>query len=145
MKITLFADGATRGNPGPSSAGVLLLNEKGEELGEISKFLGTATNNQAEYAAVVFGLEKALKLKATEVEIFLDSKLIVEQVSGRWKIKEVQLKKAVEKVHALLQKFSDWKIQHVPREKNSKADALANRVLDLRGFKKKPAPFRRWQ
>lgn len=141
MKITLFADGATRGNPGVSSAGALLLDTQGNKLAGISKFLGEATNNQAEYAAVIFGLKKALELKATEIEIFLDSKLVVEQVSGRWKIKEVHLKQAVEKVHALLQKFSNWKIQHVPREKNSKADDLANQALDSRGFKKKPAPF----
>ena len=93
MKFTLFSDGAARGNPGPAAAGAILRNLKKEEVAAISKFLGKATNNQAEYAAVILGLEKALEFNSTEIEIFLDSKLVVEQLAGRWKIKDLKLKK----------------------------------------------------
>jgi len=134
MKMILFADGGARGNPGPAAAGVVLKNSKNETLATISNFLGTATNNQAEYAGVILGVKKALELSATELDIYLDSKLIVEQVSGRWKIKDLELKKLAEKVHAGLEQLGKWQIHHIPREKNREADLLANQALDKRGF-----------
>ncbi len=112
-------------------------NSAGEEITTISHFLGEATNNQAEYIALIFGLKKALELSAIEIEIRLDSKLVVEQVSGRWKIKDLELKKLAEKVHVLLAQFQKWGIRHIPRAQNSRADALANAALDTRGFHKK--------
>ena len=141
MKITLFSDGGARGNPGPAAAGAILRSSTGEELATISKFLGTATNNQAEYTAMILGIEKALELSATEVQIFLDSKLVVEQISGRWKIKDLGLRKLAENAHTFLAKFKKWEISHVPREKNREADALANRALDSRGFSKSSFSF----
>ncbi len=142
MKFTLFSDGAARGNPGPAAAGAILRNLKKEEVAAISKFLGKATNNQAEYAAVILGLEKALEFNSTEIEIFLDSKLVVEQLAGRWKIKDLKLKKLAEKAHTLLAKFQKWEIAHIPRAQNKKADSLANQALDACGFKKQPVFWR---
>ena len=136
MQLTLYADGGTRGNPGPSAAGAVLKDSSGKVIARISKFLGTATNNQAEYAALIFGCEKACELGATELSIFLDSELVVEQISGRWKIKVPHLKKAAEKAHALLAGFKKWEIKHIPREKNFEADKLVNDVLDKKGYKK---------
>jgi len=140
MRLIIFSDGASRGNPGPAAAGAVLQNEAEEIVGTVSRFLGSATNNQAEYAALILALKKAHELRATELMIFLDSKLIVEQISGRWKIKDLQLKKAAEKVHTLLKEFNSWQIQHVFREKNKKADMLANQALNARGFKKSAFP-----
>ena len=111
-------------------------------MATISKFLGKATNNQAEYAAVILGLKKALEFNSTEIQIFLDSKLVVEQISGRWKIKDWQLKKLAEKARALLAKFQKWEITHIPRAQNKKADSLANQVLNAHGFKKQPVFWR---
>ncbi|MFH1546079.1 MAG: ribonuclease HI family protein [Patescibacteria group bacterium] len=136
MKLTLFSDGAARGNPGPAAAGAIIQNLKKEEVAVISQFLGKATNNQAEYAAVILGLKKALEFSPTEIQIFLDSKLVVEQLAGRWKIKDLELKKLAEKAHALLAQFQKWEIAHIPRAQNKKADSLANQVLDSHGFKK---------
>jgi probable phosphoglycerate mutase len=140
-ELILYADGGSRGNPGPAAAGAVLQDGAGQVVARVSQFFARATNNQAEYAAVILGVAKALELGASELKIFLDSKLIVEQVSGRWKVKDLEIKKAVEKLHALLQKLERWEIQHVPREKNQAADALVNAELDARGFKKKPG---RW-
>ncbi len=142
MKLTLFSDGAARGNPGPAAAGAIIQNLKKEKVAAISKFLGKATNNQAEYAAVILGLKKALEFNPTEVEIFLDSKLVVEQLAGRWKIKDLKLKELAEKTHALLVKFQRWEIAHIPRAQNKKADSLANQILDTYGFKKQPVFWR---
>jgi ribonuclease HI len=136
MKMILFSDGGARGNPGPASAGAILKNSKNETLAKISKFLGEATNNQAEYTAMILGIKKALDLGATELQIFLDSKLVVEQISGNWKIKDLDLRKLAEKAHVGLEKLKSWQISHIAREKNHEADALANQALDARGYKK---------
>jgi probable phosphoglycerate mutase len=137
MKLILYADGGSRGNPGPAAAGAVLLNEQGEIIARLKSDLGPATNNQAEYAAVIIGLTRALGLSAVEVQVFLDSKLIVEQLSGRWKIKDLKIKKLAERAHTLLAQFQSWKFQHIPREKNSAADALVNEILDAKCGPKK--------
>lgn len=136
MRLKLFADGGSRGNPGPAACGVVLYDATGKVVAEVAEFLGEFTNNQAEYAGVLLGIRKALALGATEVSIHLDSKLVVEQVSGRWKIKDLKIRKVVEKIHAELAKLNKWEISHIPREKNAAADALVNQVLDARGFRK---------
>lgn len=135
-KLKIFCDGGARGNPGPAAAGAVIQNSAGATLATVAKFLGTATNNQAEYAAVILGIQKALEFKPDELEIFLDSKLAVEQISGRWKIKDLELKKLVEKAHVGLAKIPKWKIDHIVRAKNKTADQLVNQVLDSRGFRK---------
>jgi len=136
MKLTLFADGGSRGNPGPAAAGAVLLDADGQVIAEVQRYLGTATNNEAEYAAVIFGLERAVELGCTEIAIRLDSKLIVEQLSGRWKIKDIKMRRAAEKAHVYLVQIAHWELQHVRREANTAADALVNAELDGRGFRK---------
>lgn len=144
MKLNLYADGGARGNPGPAAIGAVLKNKEGQIVGEVSRFIDKATNNQAEYAAVIFGSEKALELGVSDLKIFLDSKLVVEQICGRWKIKDLRLKKAAEKVHAILGKIDKWEIAHISREKNHEADKLVNQVLDSRGFKKSNFKLPAW-
>jgi ribonuclease HI len=131
MKLILFADGGSRGNPGPSAAGAVLFDTKRKKIAEIKKFLGHATSNQAEYSAALLGIKKAQMLGATEIEIFLDSKLVVEQLAGNWKIKDLHLKKIAEKIQTQLAQFENWKIKHVPRTQNREADRLVNEALNL--------------
>ncbi|MFH0776639.1 MAG: ribonuclease HI family protein [Patescibacteria group bacterium] len=136
MKLSLFCDGGARGNPGPAAAGAVIFDVQKNKLAAVAKFLGNATNNQAEYAAVILGLQKVLEFQPTELEILLDSKLLVEQIAGRWKIKDLELRKLAEKVHVGLAQISKWQISHIPRAKNHLADQLVNQTLDQRGFRK---------
>lgn len=146
MRLKLFADGGSRGNPGPAACGAVLYDSADKIVAEVAEFLGDLTNNQAEYAGVLFGIRKALTLGATEISIHLDSKLVVEQVSGRWKIKDLKLRKVVGKIYAELAQLSKWEISHIPRAKNAAADALVNQVLDSRGYRKSTfqQPFSRF-
>ena len=136
-KIIIYADGGSRGNPGPSGAGSIILNEKGKVLAEVSKFLGHSTNNIAEYTAILEGLKTAKKkvgakaLKDTPVEIRMDSELVIRQLLGRYKVKHPNLKPLFAEVTALISKsFPHIMYTHVPREKNKLADALANAAMD---------------
>jgi len=130
MKLTINTDGGSRGNPGPSGIGAVLVDQKGGILKEISEYIGEGTNNQAEYTALVRALEEAKKLKADEVSIFMDSELIVKQIKQEYKVKNKDLGVLFVKVRNLLQKFAKWDIKHVRREKNKKADELVNKALD---------------
>ena len=132
------ADGAARGNPGPASAGAVLIDAARADAREpdappisvIARPLGVRTNNVAEYAAVVLALRRAHRLGAVEVRLILDSKLVVEQLSGRWKVRDAGLRGFVEEARELLAGFETWSIEHQPREANRAADALANLALD---------------
>ena len=131
-KLIVYTDGGARGNPGPAGAGIVVL-EGAKKLFDYKKYLGERqTNNWAEYEAVALALEQ-LKVKGfagREIEIRMDSKLVVEQISGNWKIKEPSLKPQVAKVRALLADFPSYKFVYVPREQNADADALVNEALD---------------
>lgn len=132
MSIVIYTDGGARGNPGPAGAGVVIL-KAGEVLAEVKKYLGPVqTNNWAEYEAVVIALEKAkdLGLGGSDIEFRLDSKLVVEQLMGNWKIKEPSLKPQVAKVKALLADFGRVTFGYVPRAENKEADRLVNEALD---------------
>lgn len=129
-KVIIYTDGACRGNPGPAGIGALILDDAGECLAEISEFLGNATNNIAEYIALIKALEKALSLQAKEVEIFTDSQLLVKQVLGEYKVKNEGLKPLYLQVKMLEKQFKRFSINHVPREKNKLADKLANKGID---------------
>lgn len=130
MKVYIYTDGGSRGNPGPSATGVVIKNEKGAVLSAYGESLGRQTNNFAEYSAVISGLRKSIKLGATEIELISDSKLIVEQLNKRWKIKEPTIQKLFIEAWNELQKFKKYKIIHVRREKNKEADAEVNKMLD---------------
>ena len=129
-RAVLYADGAARGNPGPAGAGAALLDEQGRVVGEAMRFLAHATNNVAEYTALIIGLEEAQRHDVQDLDIRMDSKLVVEQMNGKWKIKHPNLKPLAQQASALLESFPTRQIRHVPREQNSIADALANRAID---------------
>ena len=131
-------DGAARGNPGPASAGAALFDLARPDARDpwaspdasISDYLGTQTNNVAEYTGVVRALELARDLGATEVHLLLDSKLIVEQLAGRWRVKDAKLIPLWASARGTLGGFRRWSATHVPRAQNSVADALANEAID---------------
>ncbi len=130
--IVIYTDGGARGNPGPAGAGFVIIKDD-VVLYEGKQFLGEKqTNNWAEYEAVALALAEAKKqgLTGSAIEIRMDSKLVVEQVSGNWKIKEPTLKPQVAKVHALLKDFPGSHFTYVPRAENAEADRLVNEALD---------------
>jgi len=132
LSAEIFCDGASRGNPGPASAGAVLLGEGGKVLAEISERLGIATNNEAEYAALILALRKARELGLKEVAVKADSQLVIRQLTGQYKVKHPEMKKRHAEAMALLKGFSGWSAVHVPREENTVADSLANAALDAR-------------
>jgi len=137
--LRLYTDGAARGNPGPAALGVVIEDDQGMRLRGLHRFLGKATNNEAEYEALIEGLKAVSEWKPDRLEIFLDSKLVVEQVNGRWKVKEARLQSLQTKARELLAAFPEVEIKHVERERNKGADALANMALDEH-VKKPKAP-----
>lgn len=128
--LRLYTDGAARGNPGPAGLGVVIEDDQGMRLAGRCRYIGIATNNKAEYLALIEGLRAASEWKPDRLEVFLDSQLVVEQVNGRWKIKHADLQPLAREVQGLLKAFPSVTVSHVPREKNKGADALANRAID---------------
>ena len=129
MKYQLFCDGASRSNPGDASIGVSILLD-GKEVYTISKKIGIATNNEAEYQALIDGLNYCVDNSIKVIEVFLDSNLVVEQVNKNFKVKAGNLKVLNSKVDDLIQEFNFIEINHVYREENKRADQLANMALD---------------
>ena len=138
LKLIVRTDGAARGNPGPASSGAVLIEAAGPSsrrpdappIASISEYLGVQTNNVAEYTAVVRALALALELGAREVEMLLDSKLIVEQLHGRWRVKDAKLIPLHAEAKARLGRLARWTATHVPRAQNKQADALCNEAID---------------
>lgn len=128
--LRLFTDGASRGNPGLSGAGFLIQNEKGAVLFEGRKFLGTMTNNMAEWNALLLGLERARKFGSEHIECFLDSELVVKQMKGEYRVKHPDLQPLHQKVSAVASHFNKVTWTHVPREQNTEADRLSNEAID---------------
>ena len=128
--LRVYSDGAARGNPGPAGAGAVLAKEDGTLVAKVGKFLGTATNNVAEYSALLVGLETALRLGANEVEVVADSELLVRQLTGQYKVKNAGLKPLFAQAQGLLGRFRKWTARHVPREQNKLADEMSNRAID---------------
>jgi len=126
----LYTDGGARGNPGPAAAGVVLKNSSGKIIKELGLYLGETTNNQAEYKALVLGLRTAIEQGVTKISCFLDSELVVRQLNGEYKVKNVGLKPLKTEVNALEKSFQEVTYHHVKRDKNKKADHLVNQVLD---------------
>ncbi len=135
--LRLYTDGASRGNPGPAALGVVIEDDQGIRLRTFHRYIGTATNNIAEYQALIDGLKAAAEWKPDRLEIFLDSKLVVEQVNGNYRVKNPELRKLISRVMELKAQFPEVSIKHVERERNRGADTLANMALD--DHVKKPA------
>ncbi|MDQ6605191.1 MAG: ribonuclease HI family protein [Actinomycetota bacterium] len=129
-KLVVHVDGGARGNPGPAAIGVVVSEPAGEVIEEVAERIGVATNNVAEYRALLRGLERAAALQATEVEIVNDSELIARQLIGRYKVKHPAMRPLYLEAMAALRRFQDWKIRTVPRAQNAQADALVNQALD---------------
>lgn len=125
--VQIYTDGASSGNPGPAGIGIVILDPGGVELAARGAGIGRATNNVAEYRAVIEGLKMALKLGAARVRLCTDSELLVRQVEGAYKVKSARLRPLFDEVKQLLARFGGWEIRHVPRDLNTRADALATR------------------
>ena len=130
-KIEIYVDGGSRGNPGPSGVGVVVLDASGKRLKEISKYIGETTNNIAEYNALLYGLEEALILRAEEVVINLDSELVAKQLTGDYRVKDSGLKPLFERAMNMLKSFKSFEVRHIEREMNKEADKLVNRAINL--------------
>jgi ribonuclease HI len=123
-------DGGSRGNPGPAAIAAVVTDPSGKELAERAETIGEATNNVAEYRALLLGIDLAKELGADEVEFVGDSMLIVEQVRGNWKVKQEHLRPLHTKVRDALRELESWSIRHVKRGENERADELLNEALD---------------
>lgn len=131
LKLVIHVDGGARGNPGPAGLGVYIQDEEGNVLLRHSRYLGDdLTNNQAEYMAVVDGLVHAQALGADEVEMYMDSELVVKQLNHEYKVKNEELAKLFVRVWNMITSFKKTKFIHVPREKNLEADKLVNEAID---------------
>ena len=135
-KIVIFTDGGSRGNPGPAAIGVVIKDAAGNTIKSYGEAIGKATNNEAEYGAVVFALEKARalfgrkKIKEMGVELFMDSELVSKQLNGKYKLEEERLFAPFIKIFNLKMDFGEIKFGSIPREKNREADRLVNQALD---------------
>jgi ribonuclease HI len=130
VRAILNTDGGARGNPGPAGIGVVLRTADGDVIEEIGRGIGEATNNVAEYAAIIAGLELALKHGVTDLEILIDSELVAAQLEGRWKIKNDRLRALAVSARSLISRFDSVTISHVRRAQNTRADRLANVGMD---------------
>jgi ribonuclease HI len=130
MKLVIHVDGGARGNPGPAAIAAVLSSPDGDVVDEAKQTIGVATNNVAEYRALLLGLQRAKDLGATEVEVVNDSELIAKQINGQYKVKHVDMKPLHAEAKAALRSFGAWRIRSVPRAQNKDADALVNQALD---------------
>lgn len=129
-ELVIYSDGASRGNPGEGGAGAVLEDGKGKEITTLQRYLGLVTNNVAEYQALLIALEAAKEYHAKRIRIFLDSELVVKQLNGEYKVKNTNLKPLFDLIKSVLSKFESFEITHIPRDKNKRADALANAAID---------------
>jgi ribonuclease HI len=130
MLVRIHTDGGSRGNPGPAASGAVIRDAAGEVLARVSRYLGKTTNNQAEYTAIIIGLESARTLGATEVDMAMDSELAVKQLNGQYRVKNPDIAKRFVEVHNLARDFKKVTFRHVRREFNKEADALVNECID---------------
>jgi ribonuclease HI len=130
VRAITHSDGGARGNPGPAGIGVVISDETGKELKGIGEYIGETTNNQAEYKALIRALTEAAAMGVTEVTCYLDSELVVKQLTGLYKIKEAGLQELAMEAIKLKNKFSSVSFKHVRREQNKRADELVNQALD---------------
>ena len=129
-KVVVHVDGGARGNPGPAGIAAVATGTAGEPLAERSEYIGEATNNVAEYRALLLGLRLVEELGAREVEVVGDSQLVVRQVGGQYKVKHAGLKPLYLEAMSALARFDRWSMQDVRREQNERADALVNEAID---------------
>lgn len=136
-KLIIYTDGGARNNPGPAGIGAVLMDKNRKIIFEISEYIGEATNNQAEYRAVIAALQKARELGAEELEFYLDSELVVKQLNREYRVKDRDLAPLFLQIHNLSLDFKKIIFCHIPREENEEADRLVNLAID----RKIKAPF----
>lgn len=129
-KLIINTDGTAEPNPGPAAIGATIKDERGKVIATISQRVGRATNNQAEYRAIIAALEKAISLGASQVDLRADSELVVRQLNGRYRVKKAALKPLYQQVKQLSSQLEGFTITHVPREQNREADRLASMALN---------------
>jgi ribonuclease HI len=130
LRLIVYCDGAARGNPGPAGIGLIIMRPGGRVLARVARGIGVATNNVAEYQAAIEGLQQAADAGATHVLLRSDSRLLIEQLSGRFRVKNPSLMRLYGEVRTLVDRFKQVEFEHVPRELNREADRLANRGVD---------------
>jgi len=133
LRLVVHVDGGARGNPGPAAIGVVTSTPDGEVVDELAELIGEATNNVAEYRALLRGLERAREFGATEVELVNDSELVARQVQGAYKVKHPGLRPLYDQAMEALRGFERWSVRSVPRAQNAHADQLVNAALDAQG------------
>ena len=129
-RVVIFTDGAAEPNPGPAAIGVTIKDKRGKLITLISQRIGRATNNQAEYRAIIAALEEAVRLGVKQVDIKMDSELVVKQISGEYRVKKATLKPLYQQVKQLLGLLEGFTITHIPRQQNTEADKLAHKALN---------------
>jgi ribonuclease HI len=129
-RVIICTDGAARGNPGPAAIGATIKDETGRIIARISRRIGSTTNNQAEYRAIIKAVEKAISLGAKHITLKSDSELVVKQINGRYKVKNTALRPLYQKVVQLAGSLEGFQVSYIPRTQNAEADALANKALD---------------
>jgi ribonuclease HI len=131
-RLRMYCDGAARGNPGLAGAGAVLVEPSGQVVDRLGKFLGSKTNNYAEYSGLLLGLARATELGVSEIEVFADSELMIRQLGGRYQVRSASLRPLYEQALRLINEFERVKLVHVPREMNRAADEMSNRAIDER-------------
>jgi len=134
MTYSSLTDGGSRNNPGPAGIGGVLYDDAGKLIDDVSEYIGTATNNEAEYRALIAILNKALQHNVENIHCFLDSELLVKQLNGEYRVKNERMKPLFAEVQALKSRFDSIDFTHVFREKNTEADKRVNAALDAAGF-----------
>jgi len=129
-RVVIFTDGAAKPNPGPAAIGAIIKDEHDRLITSISQPIGRATNNQAEYRAIIVAMEEAIRLGVEQVDMRSDSELVVEQINGRYRVKNVALKPLYLKAKQLQSQFKGFTITHIPRLQNKEADILAGNALE---------------
>jgi ribonuclease HI len=130
QRLLIHVDGGARGNPGPAAIGVVVSTPEGDVIDEVAERIGVATNNVAEYRALLRGLQRAAELGAREVEVVNDSELVAKQLQGAYKVRHPAMKPLYDEATSALRGFDRWSVRSVPRAKNARADALVNAALD---------------
>lgn len=143
LRLIVYIDGASRGNPGRAGAGVRVMDGEGRGVAELSRYIGCKTNNQAEYWALLLGVREAKRLGGGSVRVLTDSELIARQVKGIYRVKDLSLRSLYSKVVHELKGFSSFEIESIPREENREADRLANEAIQRRIAKERKGESRR--
>ena len=131
--FSLYTDGCCKGNPGPAGIGIVIKDSHKKIIKELSEYIGEATNNIAEYSALIRGLEAAGDLGAEDIKVFMDSELVVKQLNGEYRVKDDRMKELFKQAFGFLKDFKSFEIKHIDRSKNKEADKLANKAIDMAG------------